>query len=260
MTMLSHLKKLTAIAVTLLASSTIWAQSTIRLGTEGAYPPFNYYDSNGQLAGFDIDIGNALCEQMGANCVWVAQDWDGIIPALMAGRYDVILASMFITDRRMEQVSFTDPYQASAMTFVGHKSANITDVSPAALAGKTIGAQGSTTQGDFLEAQYPDSTIRLYPTQDAVNLDLANGRLDLQAGDIIPMVEWLQTQEGSCCERVGELITDPEYVGYGVGMAVRKNDDALRERLNAALAAIIENGVYEEINNRYFDVNLLTLK
>lgn len=259
MTAKSRVKKLIAITATVLASSSIWAQSTLRLGTEGAYPPFNYYDSNGELAGFDIDIGNALCEEMGVNCVWVAQDWDGIIPALMAGRYDVILASMFITDRRMEQVSFTDPYQASAMTFVAHKSANVRDTSPTALAGKTIGAQGSTTQGDFLEAQYQSSSIRLYPTQDAVNLDLANGRLDLQAGDIIPMVEWLKSPEGACCERVGELITDPDYVGYGVGMAVRKNDDALRERLNSALATIIENGIYDDINNRYFDVNLLTL-
>lgn len=253
-------KRLVLLAAAAIASSAVLAESTLRLGTEGAYPPFNYYDSNGQLAGFDIDIGNALCEEMAVECTWVAQDWDGIIPALMAGRYDVILASMFITDRRMEQVSFTDPYQASAMTFVAHSDDNVTDVSPAALAGKSIGAQGSTTQASFLEALYADSKLRLYPTQDAVNLDMANGRLDLQAGDIIPMVEWLQTEEGACCERVGALITDPDYVGYGVGMAVRKNEDALRERLNAALAAIIEEGIYDEINDKYFDVNLLTLE
>lgn len=253
-------KQLLLMAVTIIFSSTVLADSALRLGTEGAYPPFNYYNSDGNLAGFDIDIGNALCEEMQVECTWVAQDWDGIIPALMAGRYDVILASMFITDERMKQVSFTDPYQASAMTFVAHSENEVTDVSPEALEGKAIGAQGSTTQASFLEALYTNSDVRLYPTQDAVNLDLANGRLDMQAGDIIPMVEWLQTDEGACCERVGEVITDPEYVGYGVGMAVRKNEDDLREQLNAALASIIEKGIYDEINDKYFDVSLLTLE
>lgn len=252
--------RLLFLAAAAISSSVVLADSSLRLGTEGAYPPFNYYDSDGNLAGFDIDIGNALCEEMEVECTWIAQDWDGIIPALMAGRYDVILASMFITDERMKQVSFTDPYQASAMTFVAHSENEVADISPEALAGKSIGAQGSTTQADFLEEGYADSKIRLYPTQDAVNLDMANGRLDIQAGDIIPMIEWLKTEEGACCERVGELISDPEYVGYGVGMAVRKNEDELRERLNAALASIIEKGIYDDINDKYFDVSLLTLE
>lgn len=236
------------------------ASDTLRIGTEGAYPPFNYYKADGQLAGFDIDIGRAICAEMKRECTFVAQDWDGIIPALLANRYDVVLASMFITEARKEQVAFTDPYQASAMTFVADKYMAITDVSPQAMKGKIIGAQGSTTQAEFLLANYPDSQIRLYPTQDAVNLDLASGRIDAQAGDIMPMTDWLNSAAGACCERVGELITDPAYVGDGVGMALRKEDTALLAELNAALAAIIANGTYKKINEEYFTLNLLTLE
>lgn len=233
----------------------------LRIGTEGAYPPFNYFTANGKLAGFDIDIASALCTRLKASCTFVAQDWDGIIPGLMAGKYDVIVASMFITDQRKQQVLFTDPYQKSAMTFVVPKDSTLTDFSPKAMAGKTIGAQGSTTQGDYLSNLYPDSDVRLYPTQDAASLDLVSGRLDAQVGDIIPMLEWTRnTEDGNCCKLAGEPITDREYAGDGVGMAVRKDEEALRRKLNLALADIIADGTYKAINDKYFSINILTLK
>ncbi len=234
---------------------------TLRIGTEGAYPPFNYFTSDGELAGFDIEIGKALCEKIKAQCNFVAQDWGGIIPALLAGKYDVIIASMFITDKRKQQVDFTQPYQKSAMTFVVEKSSSMTDFSPEALAGKTIGAQASTTQGEFLSAAYPNSDIRLYPTQDAVNLDLISGRLDAQVGDMIPMLDWTQkSEDGSCCKIAGAPITDPKYVGDGVGIALRQEDDALRQKLNVALDEIVSDGTYKTINDKFFTVNILTLK
>jgi len=234
---------------------------TLRIGTEGAYPPFNYFTADGKLAGFDIEIGHALCEKLKANCTFVAQDWDGIIPALLAGKYDVIIASMFITEKRKEMVDFTTPYQKSAMTFVTPKDSKLTDFSPEAMAGKAIGAQGSTTQADFLTAMYPDSDVRLYPTQDAVNLDLVSGRLDAQVGDMIPMLDWTQkSEDGSCCQLAGQPITDTKFVGEGVGMALRQDDDALREKLNKALSEIVADGTYKTINDKYFTVNILTLK
>jgi polar amino acid transport system substrate-binding protein len=237
------------------------ATDSIRIGTEGAYPPFNYYTADGELAGFDVDIGNALCAKMDIKCDFVAQDWDGIIPALIAGKYDVIIASMFITDKRKKMVDFSDPYQKSAMTFVLPKDSDISTISPSSLAGKVIGAQGSTTQADFLMEMYPDAEIRLYPTQDAVNLDLVSGRLDAQVGDLIPMHDWTtKTDDGNCCQLAGKLITDRKYVGDGVGMALRQEDDDLRERLNQALAEIIADGSYQKINDKYFSVNLLTLQ
>ncbi len=257
------LRPLLLAAITMLPTSAVLAGqgATLRIATEGAYPPFNYFTADGQLAGFDIEIGQALCAQMKAQCQFVSQSWDGIIPALLADKYDLILASMFITEERKQKVAFSDPYQKSAMTFVVPKDSDIHDFSPSALAGKTIGAQASSTQGDYLTAKYPDSDVRLYPTQDAVNLDLASGRLDAQVGDIIPMLEWTsKTEDGACCEMAGAPITEAQYVGDGVGIALRKEDQALREQVNQALAAIIADGTYKTINDKYFSVNLLTLQ
>ncbi|NVK41744.1 MAG: ABC transporter substrate-binding protein [Oceanospirillaceae bacterium] len=260
-------KKLRSLALTvsLLALPTVDAQAaqrdSIRIGTEGAYPPFNYFTANGELSGFDVDIGKALCAKLEAECSFVAQDWDGIIPALVAGKYDVVIASMFITDERRQQVDFTLPYQKSAMTFVVPKGSTLTDFSPQALAGKSLGAQSSTTQAEFLARHYPGSDVRLYPSQEALNLDMLSGRLDAQVADIVPMLEWTgKTDDGACCRLAGELITDPRFVGEGVGMALRQDDDELRERLNRALTEIVADGTYKAINDKYFDINILTLE
>ena len=130
-----------------------------------------------------------------------------------------------------------------------------------ALADKVIGAQSGTTQADYIEAAYPDADIRLYPTQDEVNLDMASGRIDLQVGDMLPMLDWTaKSDDGSCCELAGAPITDPAFVGEGVGIAVRQEDDALREKLNAALAEIRADGTYKAINDKYFDIDVYTMK
>jgi polar amino acid transport system substrate-binding protein len=240
---------------------TAQAADKLRLGTEGAYPPFNYFDTAGNLVGFDVEIGEALCAQMKVECELVAQDWDGIIPGLVAKKYDFIIASMFITAERKKQVSFTDPYYLAAMTHVAAKGTEITEFTDKAMKGKIIGAQSGTTQAEYIQAVYPDADIRLYPTQDEVNLDLANGRLDLQVGDMLPMLDWVtKTDEGSCCELVGEPITDPKFVGEGVGIAVRQEDNDLRMALNKALAEIRTNGVYKKINDKYFTLDVYTMK
>jgi len=233
----------------------------LTIGTEGAYPPFNYIESDGTIAGFDVDIALELCKRMEMECDVVAQDWDGIIPGLLANKYDVIVASMFITEERKKQVDFSDPYYLAAMTHVVPKDSGITEFTNDALAGMIIGAQSGTTQADFAEATYPDAEIRLYPTQDEVNLDMASGRIDLQIGDMLPMLDWTtKSDDGACCELAGEPITDPAFVGEGVGMAVRQEDDELREKLNKALAEMRADGTYLEINNRYFDIDVYTMK
>jgi polar amino acid transport system substrate-binding protein len=232
----------------------------VRIGTEGAYPPFNFIDQSGKLAGFDIDIGLALCEKMQVKCELVAQDWDGIIPALVAGKYDVIIASMFITEERKKVVSFTDPYYAAAMTHVVAKGSNIKEFTDKALAGKAVGAQSSTTQAEYIQKTYPSADIRLYKTQDEANLDMANGRLDVMVGDVIPLLDWTtKTEDGKCCELTGAPITDKAFVGEGVGMAVRKEDNELREKLNKALADILADGTYKKINDKYFTINVKTM-
>ena len=116
------------------------------------------------------------------------------------------------------------------------RTPGITEFTNEALSGKVIGAQSGTTQAEYVQTAYPDADIRLYPTQDEVNLDLASGRLDLQVGDIFPLLGWVNdTEDGACCELIGEPITDPKFVGEGVGIAVRQEDNELREKLNAAL-------------------------
>ncbi|NKX41201.1 ABC transporter substrate-binding protein [Rhodobacteraceae bacterium R_SAG2] len=261
--MTPKLKLATALSTLAIAASlsTGAFAETLRLGTEGAYPPFNYIEADGKIAGFDVEIGQELCRRIGEECEVVAQDWDGIIPGLLANKYDFIIASMFITEERKKQVAFTDPYYLAAMTNVVPKGSDITEFTNEALADKVIGAQSGTTQADYIEATYPDADVRLYPTQDEVNLDMASGRIDMQVGDMLPMLDWTKkTEDGACCELAGDPITDPAFVGEGVGIALRQEDDELREKLNAALAEMRADGTYKTINDKYFDIDVYTMK
>ena len=135
----------------------------VRIGTEGAYPPWNNLNTKGELEGFEIDYGNALCEKMKVKCTFVAQDWDGIIPALLAGKYDVIMAGMNATDERAKKVDFTTVYSRTPISFIAGKAVTGTDISPAALKGKAIGAQGSTIHANYLEKYYKDSQHQALP-------------------------------------------------------------------------------------------------
>jgi len=239
-------------AALLMAVGAAQAQEKLRIGTEGAYPPFNNLTADGQLVGFDIDIANALCEEMQVECEFVTQDWDGIIPALQANRFDAIIASMSITEERMKQVDFTNKYYNTPPAIVAPKDTDIAGVAKENLAGKSIGVQGSTTHSNYSEATYTDSDVRLYPTADEYKLDLINGRIDAANDDITVIEEWLATDEGACCAVVGTITPVDEIHGLGAGIAIRKGEDELRERFNAAIDAIRANGKYKEINDKYF--------
>ena len=227
--------------------------SKIRVGTEGAYAPFNYIDSDGELKGFDVEIANALCEKMQAECTFTAQDWDGIIPALLANKFDIIIASMSITEERKKKVDFTNKYYATPARFIAPKDTKITETGPADLAGLIIGAQSSTTYAGYLQDNYTDSEVRLYATQDEANADLAAGRLDAILADSVVLWDWTENvEEGKCCALVGASYNDPSVWGVGVGMAVRKENPDLTEKVNAALAEILADGTYQAINDKYF--------
>ena len=244
-----------------LVAAPAMAEDKLIIATEGAYPPFNKTEADGTLTGFDVDIAKALCAKMNVTCEIVAQDWDGIIPGMLAKKYDAIVASMFITEERKKQVSFTNPYYLAAMTLVAKKDAGLTDLSPEGLKGKVIGAQTGTTQADYATATFTQSEVKLYPSQDEVNLDMANGRLDLQVGDMLPALDWVQkSEDGKCCELVGPPITDPKFVGEGVGIAVRQEDNDLREKLNKALDEIRADGSYKAINDKFFSIDVYTMK
>lgn len=249
-----------AAALALGLTSTAQAEKLL-LGTEGAYPPFNFMQADGTVAGFDVEIGQELCKRIGAECEVVAQDWDGIIPGLLAKKYDFIIASMFITEERKQQVAFTEPYYKAAMTHVVPQDSDITEFTNESLSGKVVGAQAGTTQGDYAVATYPDADVRLYPTQDEASLDMASGRIDVMVGDMLPLLDFVEkSEDGKCCKLAGEPITDPAFVGEGVGIALRKEDNDLRERLNKALAEIRADGTYQKINDKYFSIDVYTMK
>jgi polar amino acid transport system substrate-binding protein len=238
------------VAATGFAAAKDW--TTVRIGTEGAYAPFNFVDADKELQGFDIDIAKALCQKMKVECTFVAQDWDGIIPALTAGKYDAIIASMSITDERKQVIDFTDKYYTNSLTFVAAKDSGITDVSPEGLADKSLGAQSSTVSANFLEESYQDSDIKLYPTQDDAYLDLATGRLDAVLVDVGPSNLWLAGKDGQCCTFVGEAVVKDDIIGIGV----RKEDQDLKEMFNKAIAEIVADGTYEAVNAKYFPFSI----
>lgn len=251
--MIKRTKLITAAAALAFSMGTAGAADMkIKIGTEGAYPPFNNLEADGSLVGFDIDIARALCEEMNAECEFVTQDWDGIIPALQAGKFDAIIASMSITEERMEKVDFTDKYYNTPPAVAVPKDSDINGSSMEDLAGKAIGVQGSTTHSNYAEATYTDSDIKQYPTADEYKLDIVNGRLDAVVDDIIVLQEWLASDDGACCRIAGTITPDPEIHGLGAGIAVRKGEGDLVTKFNAAIDAIRANGKYKEINDKYF--------
>ncbi|MEM7193716.1 MAG: ABC transporter substrate-binding protein [Pseudomonadota bacterium] len=229
----------------------------VRIGVEGAYPPFSAITESGQLVGFDIDIAIALCNEMGVECSLVPQDWDGIIPALLAKKYDAILASMSITEERKKKVAFTGKYYNSKAFFAAPKGANIS-LTKEGLAGKTVGVQRATTHDNFITAEFGDAvTVKRYGTQDEAYLDAVAGRVDLLLADGIAMDEgFVATEQGAGWELIGEGYSDPAYFGEGAGIAIRKEDTDLVEMFNNAIQAIRANGVYKKINDKYFAIDI----
>jgi len=243
-----------AAAIMLLAAAPASAQEKLKIGTEGAYPPFNTISADGKLVGFDIDIAEALCAQMKVECELVTQDWDGIIPALQAGKFDAIIASMSITEERKKQVGFTNKYYTTPLALVALKDTDLAGTDPAALAGKTVGAQASTTQSVYAEDFYGKggADVKLYPTQEEAMVDLENGRLDAVISDKFVLYDWIKTTGSDCCKMVGDVAgTETE-----AGIAIRLEDTALRDKLNAALDAIRADGTYQKIQAKYFDFDI----
>jgi arginine/ornithine transport system substrate-binding protein len=228
----------------------------VKIGTEGAYPPFNSIDTNGELVGFDVDIAKALCDAANFECEFVVQDWDGIIPGLIAQKYDAIVASMSITDQRKEVVDFTDKYYQTPAKFVAAEGAGF-DISPEGLAGKVIGVQRATTHENFARAKFPEAEVRAYATQDEANADLVSGRIDPIMADSVALLDgFLNTDAGEGFEFVGPDYSDPAFHGEGVGIAIRKGEDDLRAAFNEAIDKIRADGTYQAIAEKYFEFDV----
>ncbi|CAG8869650.1 ABC transporter arginine-binding protein 1 [Pseudomonas fluorescens] len=250
--MQNYKKFLLAAAATLVFSANAMAAEKLRMGIEAAYPPFNNKDASGQVVGFDKDIGDALCAKMKVECSVVTSDWDGIIPALNAKKFDFLVSSLSITDERKQAVDFTDRYYSNKLQFIAPKNVDFkTDKD--SLKGKSIGTQRATLAGTWLEDNYgSDIDIKLYDTQENAYLDLTSGRVDAILADKYVNYDWLKTKEGQNYEFKGEPVVESDEIG----IAVRKGDDALRNQLNAALKEIIADGTYKKINDKYFPFSI----
>ena len=244
-----------ALLLCLSFATTAMAKDTVRIGTEGAYPPFNSVDKDGKLEGFDIDIAKALMEKMGDNYVFVVQDWDGLIPALLAKKFDCIIASMSINSERLKKVDFTNKYYQTPAMFVAPKGSDYKFTADG-LKGKVVGVQGATTHEAFVQDNFKGADVKPYKTLDEACADMVTGRVDLVLGDSVAFVPFLASTDGQGYELVGPKYTDPKYFGDGIGIAVRKGDTKLLDALNKALKEIKADGTYAKINAKYFDFDI----
>lgn len=234
----------------------------LRIATEGAFPPFNYTDDKGEPAGFEVELGRALCAAMRAPCTFVLQDWDGMSEGLNAGRYDAIMSSMANTRQRRFRMGFSKPYYLVPAAFIARKDASVPDVTPKGLKDKVIGAPGLTEHAAYLEDLYKTSEIRLFGKLEEAGLDLMAGRVELVLGDKLALSRFLATREGACCRFVGDAPYHADYHGLGVAVAVRRGDMELRERFDAAIDQVLADGSYDRIRARHlpFDVRFPALK
>jgi polar amino acid transport system substrate-binding protein len=246
------LLRIAAASIVALALGATAALADLKFGVAAEpYPPFSSKDASGKWVGWEIDLMNAVCKQMNEKCELVEVAWDGIIPALTSKQIDVIWSSMSVTDERMKTIDFTSWYYNTPTHIIGQKDGD-KDISPEHLKGKTIGAQVSTVHERYVRKHFPESETKTYQTQDEANNDLAAGRLDYVQADGSALGAFLKTEQGqSCCEFKAQVPDDPEVLGIGVGGGIRKEDTALKEKLNAALGELAKNGEIAKITDSY---------
>ncbi|NWA84566.1 ABC transporter substrate-binding protein [Pseudomonas sp. D2002] len=245
---------ISALALSLIASShALAADQPLRIGIEAAYPPFASKTQDGKIEGFDYDIGNALCAQMKAKCVWVEGEFDGLIPSLKVKKIDMALSSMTINEDRKKSVDFTHKYYFTSSRLV-MKDGAVVDDQYASLKGKTVGVQRATTTDRYATEVFEPKGINVkrYSNNEEIYMDLASGRLDAIFADTIPLSDFLSMPRGKGYAFVGPELKDPKYVGEGAGIAVRKGNTALVDKLNAAIDGIRASGEYQKISQQYF--------
>jgi len=268
----------------LVAGQTVEAQqprqwTTVRIATEGAYAPWNFSTPQGQLDGFEIELANDLCRRMSVTCTIVAQDWDGIIPSLTAGRYDVIMAGMNITDRRLEVIDFTRPYAGgahgwgvprnsplAALPGLGQRLSLTTQEAEARaiiaqmrelVRGRTVGVQVSTTNANFLNEFFGGGviTIREYRTTEQHDLDLQNGRLDAIFAAHSALTATFRQPGFEGFQIAGAGIAGG-VLGRGVAVGVRKTDPELRQMFDRAIEAALADGTIQRLSMKWFGVDM----
>lgn len=234
-------------ALAVMASGVQADERELRIAFDVPYEPFEYKDENGDLTGFEVDLAAAMCEEMKADCEFVIQAWDGMIPGLVARKFDLIMSSMSITEERAKRVLFSEPYYITPGGWFGPEGfdTDVTDMD--AMKGKTVGVQRGTTMDTFVTEEMGNVvTIKRYTTADDMVLDLEGQRLDVVFVDYPVGEQTVLSKDGF--KEVGESVK----LGEGVAVAMRKRDKAVAEEVNAALRTIKEDGTYETIMKKYF--------
>ncbi len=223
------------------------AADKIRFASSATYRPFESLNRENQIVGFDIDLANALCQQLQAECTFTNNAFDSLIPSLKFRRFDAVISGMDITDERSKQVDLTQPYYANSAVVIARKG-KFSDF--AALKGKRIGVENGTTHQKYLQEKHTEITTVANDSYQNAILDMKSGRLDGVFGDTAIVNQWLKTN--SDLAPMGEHVTDKAYFGTVLGIAVRKGDDVLRDKLNGALATLKTNGTLQQLNQKWF--------
>ncbi|ABO59554.1 ABC transporter substrate-binding protein (plasmid) [Burkholderia vietnamiensis] len=254
------MKKLAISVALALAATSVYAKDwkEIRFGTEPTSPPFESKAIDGKLVGFDIDLGNAICAKLKAKCVWVENDFDGMIPALKAKKFDGILASMTVTEKRMQEIAFSDKIYNTPTRLVTKKGSGLLPIATS-LKGKRVGVEQGTIQETYAKAHWESAGVNVtsYQNQDLVYQDMQSGRLDAFLQDAIAAdLGFLKTPKGHDFAFAGPNLDDPSTLGTGAAIGLRKEDVDLRQAINMALAAIMTDGTYKKLEQKYFSFNI----
>ncbi len=248
-----------AVAVLALGAPQTASAETLRVGMECTYAPFNFKNADGELAGYDVDVANGVAGLIGADLEFVCQQWDGMIPALLANKFDLVVASMSITDVRLKKMDFSSTYRISVGRLVGKRNAGwklFDDAGkpiPANFAGLKVGLERATTYSKWFENELPEANVVLYDDNESLYLDLVNGLTDMiMTNPMKAYLRFLSKEDGAGFEFVSPQVDERKYFGIGVGIGLRKGNDALKARLNAALKTLADGGWLEKYALQYF--------
>lgn len=254
------MKKLALTVAFAMAAAGAYAKDwkEIRFGTNASYAPFESKAANGKLVGFDIDLGNAICTKLKAKCVWIENDFDGLIPALKAKKFDGVLSSLSVTEARQKEIAFSDKIYNTPTRMVAKKGNGIMPTA-ASLKGKRVGVEQGTIQEAYARAHWAPAgvTVTPYQNQDQVYQDLMYGRLDATLQDAVQAdLGFLKTMKGRDYAFSGPSLLDPKTLGAGVAIGLRKEDADLKVSINKALAEIIKDGTYKKLEQKYFSFSI----
>ncbi len=227
----------------------------IRFVTTDDYPPFNFLNAEGRLAGFNVDLARAICDELAIRCTIQAREWDDTLNALRQGNADAIIAGIAITAAAREELDFSDVYMRWPARFVVRRDAGPIALTPEGLKGKTLAVVARTAHEAYLAAFFPEVGRKLYPTPEAAREAVKSGEADAHFGDGMQLSFWLQSDAaGGCCAFAGGPYLESRFFGEGLAIAVPRGQDELLQAIDAALAALNEKGIYTELYLRYFPV------